>query len=134
MTYHQEIQNSVKLYVRNLEGIGEKETRPRKVNIHLEKTFQVLKIIERARPEDYKKLIEFLDQEGSNFGWSFPENLEEEKCETYFWKFKDSIKSIIQGMTANERLYFFDYLDEYEKLKPFERSAREEIELRLFMK
>jgi hypothetical protein len=37
-------------------------------------------------------------------------------------------------MTANERLYFLGYLDEYENLRPIERSAREEIELKLFMK
>lgn len=44
------------------------------------------------------------------------------------------MKSIIQGMTVNERLYFFGYLDEYESLRTIQRSAREEIELKLFIK
>jgi hypothetical protein len=101
---------------------------------HLEKTNNILQIIKGHGPEDYRQLIEWLNQEGRNFGWSFPENLEVEKCEAEFWRLKDSIKRITQGMTANERLYFFGYLDEYEKLEPIERSAREEIKLKLFMK
>lgn len=134
MTYHQDIEKNLKSHVRNIENIGENETRPKKVNTHLARTNEIIKIIEGQRPEDYRQLIEWLNQEGRNFGWSFPENPEEEKCETEFWRLKDSIKRITQGMTANERLYFFGYLDEYEKLKPIERSAREEIELKLFMK
>ena len=101
---------------------------------HLEKTNHILKIIDGQQPENYKQLIEYLNQEGRNFGWSFPKNTEEEKCETDFWKLKDSMKSIIQGMTVNERLYFFGYLDEYESLRTIQRSAREEIELKLFIK
>mgnify|MGYP005750159811 CR=1 FL=1 len=132
MNYHQDIEKNLKSHVRNIENIGEKETRPKKVTTHLERTNEIIKIIEGQRPEDYRQLIEWLNQEGRNFGWSVPENSEEEKCETQFWILKDSIKRISQGMTANERLYFFGFLDEYEKLKPIERSNREEIELNLF--
>lgn len=134
MTYNRDIENNLKSHVRNIENIGEKGVRPKKVNTHLEKTNKILQIIDRQRPEDYRQLIEWLNQEGRNFGWSFPENSEEDKCETEFWRLKDSIQRVVQSMTANERLYFFGYLDEYEKLKPIERSAREEIELKLFMK
>tara|TARA_R110002167_G_C12349861_1_gene622069 strand:+ start:61 stop:465 length:405 start_codon:yes stop_codon:yes gene_type:complete len=134
MTYYQDIQNNLKSHVRNLESIGEKEKLPKNVVSHLEKTNHILKIIDGQQPENYKQLIEYLNQEGRNFGWSFPKNTEEEKCETDFWKLKDSMKSIIQGMTVNERLYFFGYLDEYEGLRTIQRSAREEIELKLFIK
>lgn len=134
MSYHRRIQNHLTIHVRNLESIGKEEVLPEKVLRHFEKTIQILKIINGERPAYYKTLIEYLDQEGRNFGWSFPESTEEEKCEKEFWKLKNSMKSIIQGMTANERLYFFGYSDEYENLKPIERSARENIELKLFMK
>ena len=134
MIYYQDIQNNLKSHVRNLESIGEKEKLPKNVVSHLEKTNHILKIIDGQQPENYKQLIEYLNQEGRNFGWSFPKNTEEEKCETDFWKLKDSMKSIIQGMTVNERLYFFGYLDEYESLRTIQRSAREEIELKLFIK
>jgi hypothetical protein len=134
MTYYRDIENNLKSHVRNIENISEKGVRPKKVTAHLNKTNEILQIIESQRPEDYRQLIEWLNQEGRNFGWSFPENPEEENCETEFWRLKDSIQRIVQGMTANERLYFFGYLDEYEKLEPIERSAREEIELKLFMK
>ena len=134
MSYHRRILNHLTIHVRNLENIGKKEAIQEKVLRHLEKTIQILEIIKGERPEYYKTFIEYLYQEGRNFGWSFPESSEEEMCEKEFWKLKESMKSIIQGMTANERLYFFGYLDEYENLKPIERSARENIELKLFMK
>ena len=134
MSYHRTIQNQLTIHVRNLKNIGEKEVLQEKVLKHLEKTIQILEIIKGERPENYKTIIEYLHQEGRNFGWSFPESSEEEICEKEFWKLKESMKSFIQGMTANERLYFFGYLDDYENLKPIERSARENIELKLFMK
>ena len=117
-----------------IEELRRNGIRPKKVSEHLERIDEIILIIGGKQPEDYKQLIEWLNQEGRNFGLSFPENPAEEKCEVEFWRLKDSIKEIIQRMTANERLYFFGYLDEYEKLKPIERSAREEIELKLFMK
>ncbi|UBZ10712.1 hypothetical protein LDL79_00975 [Leeuwenhoekiella palythoae] len=104
------------------------------MNTYLDKANTILHIIDSQRPEDYRQLIEWLNQQGRNFGWSFPKNSDEDTFETEFWRLKDSIKRITQGMTLNERLYFFGYLDEYEKLRPIERSAREEIELKLFMK
>ena len=134
MDYHQSIQNALKIHITYLEQIDDKEFLPEKVLEHLVNTIQTLGIIRKKRPKDYKMLIEYLYQEGRKFGWSFPENLEEEKCENKFWEIKKSIKSIIQGMTMNERLYFFGYLDEYEGLNSVERSAREKIELKLFMK
>lgn len=133
MSYHRRIQNLLKIHVRNLENIGKKEVLQEKVLKHLEKTIQILEIIKEERPENYKTIIEYLYQEGRNFGLSFPESSEEEICEKEFWKLKESMKLIIQGMTANERLYFFGYIDEYENLKPIERSARKNIELKLFM-
>lgn len=134
MTYHQDIANSLKSYVCNIENIGEEGVRPQNVNTYLDKANTILHIIDRQRPEDYRQLIEWLNQQGRNFGWSFPKNSDEDTFETEFWRLKDSIKRITQGMTLNERLYFFGYLDEYEKLRPIELSAREEIELKLFMK
>jgi hypothetical protein len=134
MSYHRTIQNHLTIHVQNLENIGKKEVLHDKVLRHLEKTIQILELIKGERPENYKTIIEYLYQEGRNFGWSFPESSEEEICEKEFWKLKESMKLMIQGMTANERLYFFGYLDEYKNLKQIERSARENIELKLFMK
>ena len=134
MTYHEDIYNYLNSHVQNIESIDSIDNLPKKVIGHLDRTVQILKIIDGRQPENYKQLIEYLNQEGRNFGWSYPENAEEEKSETEFWKLKDSIKLIIQSMTANERLYFFGYLAEYENLKSIERSAREDIELKLFMK
>src|SRR6478735_7753950 len=124
MTYHKDIKKNIESYVQNLESIGSRESLPKKVLNHFERTVQILNTINGQKPEDYKHLIEYLNQEGRNFGWSYPENLEEEKCETEFWKLKDNIKSIVQRMNVNERLFFFGYLADYDNLKPIERSAR----------
>jgi hypothetical protein len=63
MTYHQDIQSNLKTHVRNLESIGEKEVLSKKVLRHFEKTIQIFKIIDGERLEDYKFLIEHLNQE-----------------------------------------------------------------------
>ena len=134
MTYYENIQNNLKSHLRILEKISEREDLPKKVNEHLDKTSQILNEIGGQKPENFRMLIEYINNESRRFGWSFPENSDEEKCETDFWKLKDSIKKIVQGMTTNERLYFFGYLEEYENLKPIQRSERENIELKLFMR
>jgi hypothetical protein len=117
MSYQQEIKSILDRYIQTLENIDKKALH-KKVIEHLAKTIQIKVLINEDRPENYRMLIEYLSQEGRNFGWSFPESTEEEICEKEFWKLEESIKSIVQGMTVNERLYFFGYLDEYENLKP----------------
>ena len=133
MSYQQEIKSLIERYIQTLKNINNKIL-PEKVIGHFERTTEIKELINGEQPENYRMFIEYLNQEGQHFGRSFPENPEEEKCEKEFQKFKDSIKLIIQGMTANERLYFFGYLDEYENLRPIERSARETIELKLFLR
>ena len=134
MNYQQEIQKELQLYSQCLENNTEKEVLSTNVQEHLDRTFQIQKIIEGKRPEDYRQLIEYLYEEGRRFGWSYSENSDQEKRESDFWRFKDRIRTIVEGMSVHERLYFFGFLDEYENLKPIQRSAREEIEVKLFLK
>jgi hypothetical protein len=134
MTYYENIQNNLKAHLLILEKISEREDLPKKVSEHFDNTSQILNEIGGQKPENFRLLIEYINNESRRFGWSFPENSDEEQCETDFWKLKDSIKRIAQGMTVNERLYFFGYLEEYENLKPIQRSERENIELKLFMR
>jgi hypothetical protein len=134
MTYYENIKNNLKAHLLILEKISEREDLPKKVSEHFDNTSQILNEIGGQKPENFRLLIEYINNESRRFGWSFPENSDEEKCETDFWKLKDSIKRIVQGMTANERLHFFGYLEEYENLKPIQRSERENIELKLFMR
>ena len=134
MTYQQKIKKELQLYSQRLGNNKEKEALSTNAQEHLDRTFQVLKIIEGQTPEDYRQLIEYLYEEGRRFGWSYSENSDEEKRESDFWRLKDRIRTIAQGMTVNERLYFFGFLDEYENLKPIQRSTREGIEVKLFLK
>jgi len=134
MIYHEDIHNSLKHHIQILENLGNRDTLPKKVTEHLNISLKVLNEIEYRQPENYRQLIEYLNNEGRNFGWSYPENSEEEKCETYFWKLTESIKMIIQKIPFNERLHFFGYLDDYKNLKPNQKNDRENIEVKLFMK
>lgn len=134
MSYYKDIENCLDIHLHDLESLAPKDQLSEKVISHFEQTEKVLNNITRQRPEDYRLLIEYLYNEGRRFGWSYPEDKDEEACETSFWRLKDSIKEIIEGMTGNERLYFFGYLEEYENLNPKHRSEKEKIELKLFMK
>ena len=134
MTYFENIKNSLKSHFEKINEIGLREDLPKKVIEHFDRTSEILNEIEGNKPENYRMLIEYLNNESRRFGWSFPENPEEEKCETDYWKLNDLIKKIVKSMTINERLYFFGYLDEYENLKPIQKSERDNIELKLFIK
>ena len=134
MSYHKDIKKCLDIHIHKLESLAPEKQVSEKVIGHFEQTEKVLNNISRQRPEDYRLLIEYLDNEGRRFGWSYPEDKNEEACEASFWRLKDSIKEIIQGMTKNERLYFFGYLEEYENLNSKHRSDKEKIELKLFMK
>lgn len=78
-------------------------------------------------------MIEYLNDEGRYFGWSFPENEKEETCENSFWNLKEKTKKLVGGMTGNERLFYFGYIDEFENLPSSHKSAKDEILRKLFM-
>lgn len=134
MSYHRRIYRNLKTHFQNLKNIGKKEILQEKVLTHFENTKKILEIVKGKKPIHYRAFIDYLYQETRNFGCSFPERIQEEKCEKEFWKFKESIRKIILEMNTNERLYFFGYFEEYERIKPIERSAREMIELKLFLR
>lgn len=134
MTYDVDIKKGFDSYIQTLEGFVQEAQPTDMLRRHLQSALTVSKGIEVGQPENYRQLIEYIAQVSHDYGWSFPVNTIEEACETSFYSFRDTMERIIGGMTLNERLYFFGYLDEYENLKPIERSARERIELLLFMK
>ena len=133
MNYHTEIEKNLDSHIIEIEKTVKEEKSSDKLIQRLNETLSVRTDINGQRAEDYRKLIEYLYNEGRRFGWSYSEKRIEEKCETSFWNFSNSIKEIVQSMTKNERLYFFGYINEYEKLKPEERSKREHIEHKLFL-
>ncbi len=133
MNYHTTLEKHLNSHILEIKKAILEENPSEKVNEHLNETLSVKNEINGQRPEDYRKLIEYLYNEGRRFGWSYSENPLETKCETSFWNLNNSIKKIIQSITLNERLYFFGYLNEYEKLNPEQRSKREHIEHKLFL-
>ncbi|UII79168.1 hypothetical protein [Flagellimonas sp. CMM7] len=133
MSYSIDIEILLDTYIVELTRISKENQLDQRVEDHLNRTTEVRKEIASQKPENNRNLIEHLDKEGRMFGWSYPENSDQEKCENLFWNFKNSIKSIVIGMTINERLFFFGYIEEYESINPKHISKRERIEEILFM-
>lgn len=134
MTYSEEIKKHLDLHLSALENFIQAKESSDKISQHLNRTLLVVKEINSNKSEKHRTVIEYLENESRNFGWSFPENSSEEKIESSFWQLKNSVERIIKSMTINERLSNFGYLKDYEKLAPHERNAREHIERLLYIK
>ena len=111
----------------NLNNINEK------VRKHIETSNRTNNAIDAEEPDKLKILIEYLALESRGFGWSFPENELEKLCESSFWTMLDKIKNLIGGMTLNERLYYFGYSEEFEKIPVKHKSDRDRILHKLFV-
>lgn len=109
------------------------QTSRTKIEMHINASINVNKAIDTEDPQKLKQLIEYLAMEGRGFGWSFPENPKEERCERSFWDLNDKMKQLIGGMTRKERLSYFGYLKEFENIPAAHKSARDEILLKLYM-
>jgi len=133
MTYEEQIIQFLNSHIQNLMISKESSDFPKKVDRHIDRTNKIHSIIKNQRPEDYRQLIEYLHSESRKIGWSYPENIIEENCEDSFRQLWNSMKNLIVGMTGNERLYFFGYIKDYDKLSLNLKSARNEIRLKLFM-
>lgn len=134
MTYYEEIKKHLDLHLSALENIIQAKESSDKIIQHLNRTLLVVKEINSNKSEKHRTVIEYLENESRNFGWSFPEDSSEEKIESSFWQLKNSVERIIKSMTINERLSNFGYLEDYEKLAPHELNAREHIERLLYIK
>ena len=134
MDYFSDLKRLLDSHIANLKSIAPTEQLNKRIVQHLNRTIDVAKEIALQEPKKSRLLIEYLENESRTFGWSYPENLKEEKCEDSFWQLKNSLEIIIGSMTVNERLYFFGYLDDYEKLNPKHNSDKERIRRMLFIK
>ncbi len=134
MTYEEHIDQLINSHIEGLLAIEENSTLSSKVSTHITRTKEIQKRIQSKQPKDYRHLIEYLHSESRMFGWSYPEDTIEEKCEVSYQQFWKSIRELIGGMTGNERLIFFGYVEDYDKLSLKMKSAREEIRIKLFMK
>jgi len=133
MSYFDTIKTSLKNHITFLELIEVDENQNQKVDNHLKISLEIDKLLSAETPEKLKEFIEYLSQEGRNFGWSFPLNKSEDECENSFLNLKNQMKRMIGGMTVNERLYYFGYLDEFEKLPSKHKTARDNILEKLFI-
>jgi hypothetical protein len=136
MNYFEEIKLGMKEHIDSISSISLQDLTPtsrKKIENHLNSTLEVNIVVDNEDPQKMKKVIEYLEQEGRSFGWSFPENKKEELCEDSFWNLKNKLKKLIGGMTVNERVYYFGYHTEFENIPPNDKSAREEIFLKLFV-
>ena len=134
MTYHAEIKKHLVQHLYAIENSIKGNESSDKATQHLNRTLLVLNEVELTKSDKQRIVVEYLENESRNFGWSFPENPSEEKIEDSFWGLKNSIEGIIKSMSINERLSYFGYLEDYKKLTPNERSAREHIERLLYIK
>ena len=105
-----------------------------KILRHLAAAESANKMLDRETSEKCKNIIEFLHSESRSFGWSFRENPAEEVCENAFRIFEKRITRLVGGMSVNERLHYFGYLEEFEKLIRAHPSAGDEILRKLFVK
>jgi len=119
--------------LKSISLINLNDTSRKKIESHLKRSVLINERIDKEEPQKLKELIEYLNDEGRYFGWSFPENEKEETCEHSFWSLKEKTKKLIGGMTGNERLYYFGYIDEFENLPSTHKSAKDEILRKLFM-
>lgn len=136
MSYFEEIKWHLKEHINCLESIlkiNPSEIENNKIVNHLNETKLVNNMVVSDEPKDLKFFIEYLERESRKFGWSFPENKIEELFEKSFWELQEKIKKLIGGMSANERLYCFGFLEEFEKLPINHTSAREAILIKLFI-
>jgi hypothetical protein len=132
MYYFENIKSNLKnhiTFLEELENIGENL----KVKNHLIESRKVYEELSVESPEKLKTIIEFLSNESRNFGWSFPENEMEQNSETSFLKLQSSIERMISGMTLTERLLYFGFQEEYQKLETKHKSARDTILVKLFV-
>ena len=132
MSYFITIKTELQNHISNLNSIRI-DSKNSKLENHLNQSISVYNDLSYESPEKLKRFIEYLSQEARCVGWSFPENAIEEDCEKSFWNMKNQIKKLIGGMTVNERLYFFGFLEEYEKLPSSHMSARNAILEKLFI-
>lgn len=133
MNYSEDIKKHLEFHLSALENIQGNESSD-KFTQHLNRTLLALNEVNSKKSENLRTVIEYLENESRHFGWSFPENPSEEKSESSFWELKKRIEEIIKSMAINERLSYFGYLEDYEKLAPHERSAKEQIERLLYIK
>lgn len=136
MGYFEEIKSGLKDHIDYIKSISTEDLRPEsvmKIARHLQSSIATNEIVDTEEPKKLRQFIDYLEKEGRSFGRSFPENKSEEACESSFWTFKDKMRKMIGGMTANKRLYYFGYLEEFENLSSTHKSAKDEILIRLFM-
>lgn len=136
MSYFEEIKSIFKEHIDLVKMIPLQDlnkTSQKKIESHLKSSSDINESVDREEPEKLKKFIDYLENEGRFFGWSFPENEKEEICENSFWNLKSRMQSLIEGMTGNERLFYFGYLDEFESITSTQKSAKDAILRKLFM-
>lgn len=136
MRYFEEIKSAIKEHLDLLNSISLEDlnqTSRKKIENHINFSVEVNINVDKEDPQKLKEVIEYLEIEGRNFGWSFPENPKEELCEESFLILKSKMKKLIGRMTGNERLHYFGYFNEFENLLPNHKSARDKILMKLFM-
>lgn len=136
MSYFEDIKSILKGHIeiiKSISPINLNDSSQNKIENHFKRSVAINEQIDKEEPKKLKEFIEYLNNEGRYFGWSFPENEKEETCENSFWNLKEKAKNIIGGMIGNERLYFFGYLDEFENLPSTHKSAKDDILRKLFM-
>lgn len=104
-----------------------------KAKNHLEKSSKIDAFLSHETPEKMRDFIDYLSNEARGFGWSYPNNETEDLCEISFWNMHSIVKKLICGMSGNERLYYFGYLEEFEKIPIKHKSDRDRILSKLFM-
>ena len=87
MGYFEDIKSSLKDHIdiiKSISLINLNDTSRKKIESHLKRSVVINEQIDTEYPEKLKELIEYLNHEGRNFRWSFPENEKEETCENSF--------------------------------------------------
>lgn len=135
MSYFQRIKFDFEKHIESIESLVNSninEISP-KVKNHYDASKKTNSFLNSEDPKKLKLFIEYIATESRGFGWSFPENNIEDLCENSFWEMKNNIKNIVGGMTVIERLFYFGYLEEFEKIPQTHKSDRDRILQNLFI-
>ncbi len=134
MTYYKEFKSLLRDHIDSLEKyVSNFRMSSDKVRKHIELSNRTYNAFDTEDPVKLRIFVEYIASEARGFGWSFPENEFERLCENSFWEMHSKVRILIDKMTLSERLSYFGYSEEFEKIPEKHKSDRDRILHKIFV-